>query len=186
MGDPATNPWAHRGAARCCALWFAVACCLSLSSQTVSTEILGLVTDASGAVVPGAIVKVRRLATGDVRSATTNETGNYIFPLLDTGEYEVTCSAPGFKTEMRRSVVLQLQEKARINFQMQVGEQMETVEIRGAPFRTATGSCKLAADRKGFCSFRFPILSFGPSCRVTRRADPRLGDGRVTSSIRGY
>jgi len=134
VGDPATNPWAHRGAVtRCCALWFAVACCLSLSSQTVSTEILGLVTDASGAVVPGAIVKVRRLATGDVRSATTNETGNYIFPLLDTGEYEVTCSAPGFKTEMRRSVVLQLQEKARINFQMQVGEQMETVEIRGAP-----------------------------------------------------
>ena len=40
--------------------------CLGLSGQTVSTEILGLVTDASGAVMPGAIVKVKRLTTGDV------------------------------------------------------------------------------------------------------------------------
>jgi len=114
------------------ALPFALALCVILCAQTVSTEILGLVSDATGAVIPGAVVKVRRLATGDVRSATTNETGNYIFPLLEIGEYEVTCSALGFKTEVRRGVVLQLQEKARIDFQMQVGEQVEMVEIRGA------------------------------------------------------
>jgi len=114
------------------ALPFALALCVILCAQTVSTEILGLVSDATGAVIPGAVVKVRRLATGDVRSATTNETGNYIFPLLEIGEYEVTCSALGFKTEVRRGVVLQLQEKARIDFQMQLGEQVEMVEIRGA------------------------------------------------------
>ncbi|MGH9657706.1 MAG: carboxypeptidase-like regulatory domain-containing protein, partial [Bryobacteraceae bacterium] len=115
------------------ALALFLAFCLTLTGQTVSTEILGLVTDPSGAVIPGAVVTVRRPATGDVRTATTNETGNYTFPLLDIGEYEVTCSAPGFKTEVRRSVVLQLQQKARIDFLMQVGEQAEMVEIRGAP-----------------------------------------------------
>src|SRR5213593_2989367 len=98
-------------------------CCSVLLSQTVSTEILGLVTDPTGAVIPGAAVTARRRATGDVRTTTANETGNYVFPLLDIGEYEVSCSAVGFKTEVRRGIELQ----------MQVGDQVETVEIRGAP-----------------------------------------------------
>jgi hypothetical protein len=83
--------------------------------------------------MPGAVVTARRIATGDVRTAVTNETGNYIFPLLDIGEYEVTCKAKGFKTEVRQGVELRLQEKARLDFQMQVGDQVETIEIRGAP-----------------------------------------------------
>ena len=110
-----------------------IGCFAGLLGQTVSTEILGLVTDATGAVVPGAVVTINRLATGDVRSAVTNETGNYIFPLLDIGEYSVTCKAKGFKTEVRQGVVLRLQEKARLDFEMQVGDQVETIEIRGAP-----------------------------------------------------
>ena len=100
--------------------------------QTVSTEILGLVSDPTGAVIPGATVTVRRVATGDVRTAMTNETGNYIFPLLEIGEYEVTCSATGFKTELRRGIVLQLNQKARLDFKLQVGNQVETVEVRAA------------------------------------------------------
>src|SRR6266508_3213835 len=103
-----------------------------LPCQTISTEILGLVTDSSGAVLPGATVRAKRLATGDLRSTVTNETGNYVFPLLEIGEYEVTCTASGFKTEVRRGIVLQLQEKARLDFQMQVGEQVETIEIQAA------------------------------------------------------
>src|SRR5262245_44136844 len=102
-----------------------------ISAQTTSTEILGLVTDPANAVIPGAAITVRRIATGDVRTATTNETGNYVFPLLEIGEYEITCSASGFKTEVVRGVVLQLQQKARIDFQMQIGNQVETVEVRG-------------------------------------------------------
>ena len=94
-----------------------------LVGQTVSTEILGLVTDSSGAVVAGATVTAKRAATNDIRTTKTNETGNYIFPLLDIGEYEVTCTAPGFKTEVRSGIELQLQQKARLDFLMQVGQQ---------------------------------------------------------------
>jgi len=82
-------------------------------SQTVSTQIVGLVTDATGASISGATVTARRVDTGDVRTTQSNETGNYIFPLLDVGEHEVSCTAPGFKTEVRRGIVLQLQQKAR-------------------------------------------------------------------------
>ena len=96
-----------------------------------STEILGLVTDSTNAVIPGATVTVKRVATGDVRTTATNETGNYVFPLLEIGEYEVSCSAAGFRTEVVRNVILQLQQKARINFEMQIGEQGATVEVHG-------------------------------------------------------
>src|SRR5437762_7243534 len=101
----------------------------ALLAQTVSTQILGLVTDSSGAVVPGAIVTAKRVETGDVRTATSNDTGNYLFSLLDTGSYEVTCSAAGFKTEVRRGVTLELQQKARLDFQLQIGQQTEMVEV---------------------------------------------------------
>lgn len=105
---------------------------LPLYAQTVSTQILGIVTDATGAVVPSAAVTAKRVATGDVRVTHANETGNYIFPLLDVGEYEVTCAAAGFKTDVRSGVVLQLQQKLRLDFQMQVGSQVETVQVNAA------------------------------------------------------
>jgi hypothetical protein len=102
------------------------------AAQTASTQILGLVTDSSGAAVPGATITSKRVETGDVRTTTSNETGNYIFPLVDSGTYEVTCSAPGFKTEVRRNIPLELNQKGRVDFQLQVGQQTETVEVTSA------------------------------------------------------
>ena len=100
--------------------------------QTVSTQILGRVTDPAGAVIPGATITARRTATGDVRRTTTNETGNYTIPLLDVGDYEVTCALPGFKTETRRGVALELEQKLRLDFQLQIGQQADKVEVTAA------------------------------------------------------
>src|SRR5262245_1931169 len=105
---------------------------VTTQAQTVSTEILGLVSDSTGAVIPGASIKATRLATGDVRITTTNETGNYVFPLLDIGEYQVACSAAGFKTEIVPKMMVELQQKVRIDFHLQVGEQVETIEVKAA------------------------------------------------------
>lgn len=102
---------------------------LTTFAQTDSTQILGLLTDASGAVIAGATVTAKHVATGDVRSTTSNESGNYIFPLLSIGEYELTVSAAGFKSEVRTGIVLQLQQKARLDFTLQVGQQVERVEV---------------------------------------------------------
>src|SRR6266567_2794884 len=105
---------------------------IAAMAQTASTQILGLVTDATGAVVPNAVVTARRVETGDVRSTTSNETGNYIFQLVDSGSYEVTCAASGFKTDVRRAIPVELNQKARIDFQMQVGQAAETIEVSSA------------------------------------------------------
>ncbi|MBM3797742.1 MAG: carboxypeptidase regulatory-like domain-containing protein, partial [Acidobacteria bacterium] len=82
--------------------------------------------------MPGPAVSAKRVQTGDVRSTTANETGNFIFPLVDSGEYEVTCTAAGFKTEIRCGIVLELNQKARIDFQLQVGQQAAPFS-RGEP-----------------------------------------------------
>src|SRR5262249_36340721 len=103
------------------------------------------------------------VATGDVRTTTTNETGNYVFPLLEIGEYEITCSVSGFKTEVARGVVLQLQEKARINFQMQVGEQVEMMEVRGVAslLRTEDATLGSVVDSKRVVDLPLNGRNFG-------------------------
>ncbi|HYZ85895.1 MAG TPA: TonB-dependent receptor [Bryobacteraceae bacterium] len=125
-------------------------CLTPLYAQTVSTEILGLVSDSSGAVISGATVTARRVSTGDIRRTLSNETGNYSFPLLDVGEYEVTCTMAGFKTDVVRSVVLQVNQKARLDFSLQLGAQAETVQVvANAPvLRTEDAALGAVVDGK--------------------------------------
>jgi hypothetical protein len=94
-------------------------------------EITGVVTDASSAIVSGATVTVTSPATGFSRQAVTNNTGNYDFPALQPGTYNVKTGAPGFSTETRTNVELQVQQVARIDFQLKVGAVSESVEVAG-------------------------------------------------------
>ena len=101
----------------------------ALAAQTTSTEILGTVTDPSGASVAAAQVTLLRTATGQKREAVTNASGDYSFPLIEIGDYIVTARAPGFKTEEQRGIQVQLQQKARVDFRLEIGQTTETVEV---------------------------------------------------------
>jgi hypothetical protein len=103
--------------------------CSAAFAQTTSTAILGTVNDASGAVLPGAKVTVLNTKTGQKREDVTSSTGDYSFPLLDVGVYDVTVDAQGFKQEVRRGVILQINDKLRVDFALQVGATTEKVEI---------------------------------------------------------
>src|SRR5579864_6617360 len=102
---------------------------LPLFCQTSSTAILGTVTDATGAVVVGAKVTLLQVQTSIKRVDTTSSTGDFNFPLLDPGEYSVTVETPGFKTETRTGIQLELNLKARIDFRLEVGTAVQTVEV---------------------------------------------------------
>jgi len=104
--------------------------CAELLAQTTSTSILGTVTDATGAAVSGIKVTAKNVGT-NVQSVTlTTGSGDYTLPLLDVGEYQVTVEAPGFKLETRSGIRLQINEKVRADFQLQVGSQAETVTVK--------------------------------------------------------
>ena len=107
-------------------------------SQAVNATLLGTVTDSSGAVVVGAIVTVTNPQTNFTRSATTNNAGNYSFPALLPGVYNVRAEMQGFQSELRSGVELQVQQVARMDFQFRVGAVNETVEVSGGAPLLAT------------------------------------------------
>ena len=100
-------------------------------------EITGEIRDASGAIVSGAVVSVTNQATSVSRTGNSNEAGAYTFPSLNPGVYDVKVTVPGFQLITRRGVELQVQQTARIDFTLTVGEVTQSVEIvGGAPLLT--------------------------------------------------
>ncbi|PYR85424.1 MAG: hypothetical protein DMG18_06150, partial [Acidobacteria bacterium] len=113
---------------------------LSVSPALAQTDgsISGVIRDASGAVIPGAMVTVTNPATNQVRSAISNEAGVYNFPVLQPGKYNIKVELPGFRTITQNDVELQVQFAARIDFTLQVGDVSQTVEVEGTTALIAT------------------------------------------------
>ncbi len=113
---------------------------LSVSPAPAQTDgsISGVIRDASGAVIPGAMVTVTNPATNQVRSAISNEAGVYNFPVLQPGKYNIKVELPGFRTITQNDVELQVQFAARIDFTLQVGDVSQTVEVEGTTALIAT------------------------------------------------
>ncbi|MEX2261370.1 MAG: TonB-dependent receptor [Bryobacteraceae bacterium] len=106
---------------------------LPLGAQNFG-EITGTVADSTGAVMARVTVTVVNSATNQVRTAVTNETGNYSVPFLVPGPYDIRAETAGFRAETRTGVILQVGAVARINFALQVGEVTQQIEITaGAP-----------------------------------------------------
>lgn len=78
----------------------------SLFGQTVTTgDITGTVKDASGAAVPGATITLKNLDTGQMRTATTNDTGTYRFTFLAGGNYSISATSPGLLSDTEKTAV---------------------------------------------------------------------------------
>ena len=107
-------------------------------AQTTSTTILGVIADSTGAVINGAKVTVTNTSTRVSREVVTSTSGDFTFPLVDVGIYDVMVDAQGFKTEIRRNVIVNINEKVRVDFAMQVGAASDRVEVtaEGATLRT--------------------------------------------------
>src|SRR5438552_12255782 len=103
-----------------------------IGAQTLDTAILGIVSDPSGALVSGAAVTITQPATGLSHAVTTGLDGKYEVRYLLPGEYTVEVRAPGFRSERRVGIVIQLGQQARIGISLQVGEVVETVEVTSA------------------------------------------------------
>jgi len=105
----------------------------SLYGQGGTTATLvGLVSDPSGAVVPGVTVSVRSLETNITTTETTGEAGVFTFPNLRAGFYELKAAKQGFRTATVSSVKLDVNAAFRVNIALEVGEMTETVHVTTA------------------------------------------------------
>jgi hypothetical protein len=101
----------------------------SLLAQLTSADIVGRVTDSSGAVIAGAKVTAQNVDTHAARAVATNTSGEFVFTLLPIGNYTVEVKADGFKTFTEPGLRLASGDRQRVDAQMVVGQIAQTLEV---------------------------------------------------------
>src|SRR5450755_4560889 len=114
-----------------------MALALTLSSsavwgQVTSGTILGSVQDATGAAVAGAKITITETGKGTTGTYQSDQAGEYNVPFLIPGTYTVSAEKDGFKRSITRDVVLDVDQRARVDFQLQIGEVSQTLEVTAA------------------------------------------------------
>jgi hypothetical protein len=105
------------------------ACATSAYAQ--NAQVVGVVKDTSGAVIPGVTITARNVETGFTRIALTEANGEYRLPSLPPGRYSVTTELSGFSSEARPDITLIIEQTAIINFTLRPAALSETVTVTG-------------------------------------------------------
>lgn len=121
-----------------------------LWGQQPTAQITGIITDASGAIVDGASVEVSNLTTGVSQKTISNASGNYLFPVLNPGTYNLTVAKPGFETVTRTGIELTVSQVARFDFALQVGATKQSIVVNATtpPLDTSTAAIGQLVDTK--------------------------------------
>jgi len=103
-----------------------------LLAQSTTQTIQGLITDSSGAIVSGARVSIKNTGTGVALNTTSNATGNYTFPLVQVGNYDVKVEMQGFKSGAAKNLRVETAAQVRQDFQLDLGSVTETIEVQAS------------------------------------------------------
>jgi hypothetical protein len=101
-------------------------------AQEVTATITGTVTDPSGAAVAGANVTAKSVERGITYTGVTSESGSYRIPQLPVGNYDLKIEKTGFQTALYPAFTLVLNQVARIDVELKVGQVSQTIEVTGA------------------------------------------------------
>jgi hypothetical protein len=122
----------------------AVLClCAAAVAQVTTGSILGMVHDSTGAVIPGATVRITDVGKGTSTTTQTNADGDYSVQFLIPGTYTVSVEMQGFKRSVSNNIALDIDQKAQINFALELGGTSETVEVNSTPPLIRLGSAEL-------------------------------------------
>src|SRR5215472_13254612 len=171
--------------------------CLSsgvLLAQTAA-EITGVVTDPSGAAVPNASVTATNSATNVARPTTTNSAGIYNFPDLTPGTYQVQVAAAGFETVVKTNIELQVQQVARVDFALAVGQATQTLTVTAdaALLSTEDATVGTVIEQRRITELPlngrnfFSLVALSPNVTYgftpAQQASSRLGGSRSTLTM---
>jgi hypothetical protein len=133
-----------RGRAILCSMWL-VMCVIggarSAGAQTDTGRVIGTVTDATGAIIPGATITLMNPDTAATQTAVADSGGNFTFAALLRGNYKITATQPGFQAAVQ-NFTLQVSQVQTIDFKLNVGAEGITIEVTDAAplVDTATSS----------------------------------------------
>ncbi len=119
-----------------------------LSAQSISSALSGVVSDSTGAIVPNASVAATNTGTNARTTAQSDSNGHYLLLQLTPGSYTLDVSSPGFKKYVRSGIVLQLQQQARLDVKLDVGDLAETVTVsaNASPLETNSSTIGKVVD----------------------------------------
>jgi hypothetical protein len=95
--------------------------------------IVGTITDPSGAAVPGVQIAITNTETGVVHRIVSNDVGQYVVPDLVNGHYSIKVEASGFKAAERTDIVLDVGDRIRVDFKLEIGATTESVKVEANP-----------------------------------------------------
>jgi hypothetical protein len=156
-----------RGWAGIFSLMLALSFCLGWSALQVHAQtagqgaLQGTVTDASGAVIPNAMVTATNVATNISTIRNSNSAGLFVISPVQPGTYKVQISAPGFKTVIQENVVVNALQTRVYNPELSVGQETQTVEVTAAPpvLDTADATLGLTVENASYTNLPIQMTS---------------------------
>src|SRR5437763_1677643 len=121
-------------------------CASAVFAQRDLATLVGSVTDPSGGVVANAKVTITEVGTGQVYSLLTTGTGDFVRPALKPSVYNVTVSAPGFRTAEQKDILLKAGERTGVDITLTIGDVGQTVEVSAATPLLQTESTQVGAN----------------------------------------
>ena len=177
---------------------------LPATAQTNKADIVGTITDSNGPTVQGATITITKIDTNTTRSVTSGDSGEYNAPSLDIGTYKITVTKQGYQTVTQENVVLQTNDRLRIDLTLPPGSVSGEVTITAAPPLVETESSDRGSVISGREVTELPLsgrnftelatltpgvirantvgLGGGPEARSFNNGDPRAGSGGPGSS----
>ncbi|MGI8992454.1 MAG: TonB-dependent receptor domain-containing protein [Bryobacteraceae bacterium] len=168
-----------------CAL--AVLCGSGAFGQGVTGAITGVITDPQEAVIAGAIVTARNVATGLTTQSTSNSSGVYNLPSLPIGTYELKVEAPGFKTYTAQKVEIDVANTVRVDPKLEVGSVGEsvTVDAQAPMLQTESSTVGTEVTRKMLNDLPFQLTGASRDPTAFIRLTPGASGGAFGANIAG-
>ena len=160
---------------------------LALATPAFAQEatIVGTVTDPSGAAVADSKVTLTNVDTGVSKVISTNDSGQYVAVDIHIGHYTVKAEKSGFKNEEKKDIVLQVGDRSRVDFQLQVGGSQETVTVEantiavqadsGEVSNVITGDQIQNLSTNGRSIYQLAALAPGASSAITTAPNTPVG-----------
>ena len=155
----------------------------TLQAQDLRGKVQGVVSDTTGAVIPGATVRLTNDNTNVETVHETNEVGAYLFDFVTPGTYSLTAETEGFRTFVQRNILVQTRADISVNPKMEVGAIAETVTVEEVPVAVSFNktSTEMTLDSK--MSQELPIIHRNPFLLAQLTAAVNYTGGSEQSSF---
>jgi len=124
---------------------FTLTCASAVFAQRDLATLVGTVSDPSNAVIANAKVTIVEEGTGQVYNVTTGAGGDFVRPALKPSTYDVSVTAPGFRTAQQKGIILKAGERTGVNFALVLGDVGQTIEVTGTTQLLQTESTQMGA-----------------------------------------